>query len=136
MVEQIFVNLPVADLEAAKRFWRALGFDFNPHFTNADAACLVLGANLYAMLLTPAFFAGFTDKPIADARSVTETITALQLPSRDAVDAMVGKARAAGGTVPRAAQDLGFMYQHGFEDLDGHIWEAFHMGAMPPAAQG
>ncbi|MEW6256336.1 MAG: VOC family protein [Pseudomonadota bacterium] len=133
MVEQIFVNLPVADLDASTAFWRALGFDFDPNYTNDKAACLVLGPNIHAMLLTPGFFAGFTHKALADARTVTECITALQLGSRAAVDALLSKALAAGGSEPNAANDLGFMYQRTFEDPDGHIWEAFHLSAVSPA---
>lgn len=133
MVEQIFVNLPVSDLGASKAFWRALGFDFNPQFTDEKAGCLVMGPNIHAMLLTPAFFAGFTPRAVADARAVTECITALQLGSRAAVDDLVARALAAGSSEPRPAEDHGFMYHRSFEDPDGHIWEAFHMSAMPPA---
>lgn len=131
MINSLFVNLPVADLEATQAFWRRLGFDFNPHFTNDKAACLVLGPNISAMLLTPGFFAGFTGKAIADARAVTECINALQVESRAEVERLVAAAIAAGGTAPRPPQDHGFMFQHGFEDLDGHIWEVFHMDAPP-----
>lgn len=131
MIERLFVNLPVTDLEATKAFWGRLGFAFNPQFTNEKAACLLLGPNVCAMLLTPAFFGGFTHKPIADARQVTECINALQVASRAEVKRMIADAIAAGGTAPRPPQDHGFMVQHAFEDLDGHIWEVFQMDAPP-----
>lgn len=131
MVEQIFVNLPVADLKATMAFWRKLGFDFNPQFTNDDAACLVLGEKAQVMLLSKAYFISFSGREIADTKTHSQTITALQLPNREAVDELVAKAVAAGAKTPRPSKDYGFMYQHGFDDLDGHIWEAFHMSAMP-----
>lgn len=131
MVQQIFVNFPVADLPATKAFWEALGFSFNPLFTNEKAACLVLGDNIFAMLLTKPFFSTFISKTIVDARTQVEAITALSVDSRERVDALVAAAVASGGTSPRAAKDHGFMYQHDFEDLDGHVWEVFHMSAMP-----
>ncbi|TCT08048.1 VOC family protein [Aquabacter spiritensis] len=134
MVEQIFVNLPVADLKATIAFWRTLGFDFNPQFTDDKAACLMLGDRIFAMLLVESFFTGFTGRAVPDAAAFAGSITALQLPSREKVDSLVAAAVAAGGTAPRPAKDYGFMYQHGFDDLDGHIWEAFHMAAPPPAA--
>lgn len=134
MVQQIFVNLPVADLPASKAFWEALGFSFNPQFTNESGASLVLGENIFAMLLTKPFFSTFVDKAIVDARTHVEVITALSAASRQEVDALVAAALEAGGTAPRPAKDYGFMYQHGFEDLDGHVWEVFHMSAMPPQA--
>jgi len=135
MPRQIFVNLPVKDLERSKAFFAALGFGFNPKFTDENAACMVIedGAN-YAMLLTEKFFAGFTKKPVADARRSTEVLIALSLENRAAVDAMVAKAREAGGTVPNEPKDYGFMYQHGFDDPDGHSWEVFFMSGDPPAA--
>ncbi len=127
MHQQIFVNLAVNDLPKAKAFFGALGLSFNPQFTNDQAACLVLGENIYAMLLVKDFFKGFTGKPIADATKTTEALICLSCESRAEVDALVAKALAAGGTAPRAPQDHGFMYGHGFEDLDGHIWELMYM---------
>ena len=136
MHQQIFVNLPVADLPRSKAFFEALGLSINPQFTNEQGACVVLGENLHAMLLVKAFFQGFTGKPIADATQATEVIVCLSCESRAEVDAIVAKALKAGGTAPRAPQDHGFMYGHGFEDLDGHIWELSHMdlSAAPPSA--
>lgn len=132
MHKQIFVNLPVRDLKRSMTFFKALGLNFDPAFTNDDAACLVIGENLYAMLLTEPFFRTFTDKTLVDAHTHVETLVCLSCESRAEVDEVVAKAVAAGGRAPRAPQDHGFMYGHGFEDLDGHIWELVHMA--PEAA--
>ena len=132
MHTQIFVNLPIADMAKSRAFFTALGYSFNPDFSNDQGAAVVLGENLYAMLLVRDFFGTFTGKPIADANKSTEVIVCLNCDSRAEVDALVAKAIAAGGTAPRAPQDHGFTYGHGFEDLDGHIWELVHMSGMPP----
>ena len=132
---QLFVNLPVENLDRTIAFFTALGFGFNPKFTDENATCLVISEHIQVMLLTKPFFAGFTKKPIADARAATETLLALSCDSREEVDALVAKAVAAGAAAPIEIKDHGFMYQHGFEDLDGHQWEVFWMdeSAMPTA---
>jgi len=127
MVRQIFVNLPVADLKASIAFFTRLGFAFNPDFTDDTATCMIVGENIFAMLLTRERFAGFAPHPPADARATTEVLLALQLESREAVEAMVKAAVSGGGNTYSAPQDHGFMYQHGFQDLDGHVWEVFRM---------
>ncbi len=134
MHKQIFVNLAVSDLPRSKAFFEALGLAFNPQFTNEQGACLVLGENIYAMLLTRAFFKTFIDKEIADPRRTAEVLTCLSCESRAEVDAMVASAVKAGGAAHREPRDHGFMYGHGFEDLDGHIWELAYMdmSAVPP----
>ena len=132
MSKQIFVNLPVKNLERSKAFFSALGFSFNPQFSNDSGACMIISENnSYAMLLTKEFFKTFTSKPIADGHEVTEVINCLSCDSREEVDALVARALAAGGTAPRPNQDHGFMYMHGFEDLDGHIWELAYMSGQP-----
>jgi uncharacterized protein len=129
MHKQIFVNLPVRDLKQSMTFFKELGLSFNASFTNDDAACLIIGDNIFAMLLVEKFFGTFTDKPLVDAHAATEAIVCLSCESRAEVDDLVRRALAAGGQAPRAPQDHGFMYAHGFEDLDGHIWELVHMNA-------
>jgi len=134
MIRQIFVNLPVKDLTRSKAFFEALGLSFNPQFTNDDAACLQIADNIYAMLLVEPFFKGFTKLPISDASRSTEVLIALSCDSRAEVNDLVSRAVAAGGTTPNEPKDMGFMFQHGFADLDGHQWEVFHMdmSAVPP----
>ena len=134
MHKQIFVNLPVGNLPRSRAFFESLGLHFEPKFSNDQGACLVVGDNIFAMLLTNDFFKTFTAKPIADATRSTEVLVCLSCESRAEVDGLVKKALAAGGTAPRAPQDHGFMYGHGFEDLDGHIWELVYMdpNAAPP----
>ncbi len=131
MNRQIYVNLPVKDLERSKAFFGALGFSFNPQFSDQNAACMIVSDSIYVMLLTEPFFQGFTKKPIADAKKSTEVLLCLSCDSRAAVDEMADKARAAGGAWPNEPKDHGFMYQHGFEDLDGHMWELAYMEGMP-----
>ena len=134
MTTQIYVNLPVADLERSKAFFRKLGFAFDPQFSDVNAACMIVDENIFVMLLRERFFATFTHKPVADATMSTEVLVCLSRDSVEAVDTMVADAIAAGAAAPKPAQDHGFMYQHGFHDLDGHVWELVHMPAPPPDA--
>lgn len=136
MGRKIFVNLPIKDMKRSQAFFRMLGFSFNPQFTNEQGACMVIAEDIFAMLLVEPFFQTFTKKPIADAKKSTEVLVCLSCESRAEVDELVRKAVAAGGTAPNAPQDHGFMYGHGFEDLDGHVWELVWMdpAAAPPQA--
>ena len=127
MVTNIFVNLPVKNLAKSIEFFTKLGFTFNPQFTDDSATCMIIGSNMFAMLLNEERFQGFAPKPISDAKKTTEVLLALSLESREEVAEMVEKAVAAGGSTYAEPQDHGFMIQHGFEDLDGHIWEVFFM---------
>lgn len=127
MAQQIFVNLPVKQLNTAVDFFTKLGFSFDPQFTDDNATCMMVGENIFVMLLVQDFFQTFTAKPVADAHQSTEVLVCLALASRQEVDDLVAKAQAAGGRVPNPPKDYGFMYGHGFEDLDGHIWELVYM---------
>ena len=127
MVKEIYVNLPVRDLRRSVAFFTSLGFTFNPAFSNEHAAGMIVGENIFVMLLAEPMFRSFTPKPIGDAHRSTEVLVALALESREQVDAMTAAAVAAGGRLPREPQDHRFMYAHAFEDLDGHIWEPFWM---------
>ena len=127
MATQIFVNLAVKDLNKSKTFFEALGYSFNPQFTNEDAACMVISDTIYTMLLTEPFFKKFTNKELVDAKKATEVLICLSANSRSEVDEVVRKAVAAGGRIYNDPQDHGFMYGHGFEDLDGHQWEVAFM---------
>lgn len=135
MHKQIFVNIPINDMQKSQAFFKSLDFTFNPQFTNDQGACMEVGENIYAMLLVNDFFQTFTGKPVADATKTTEVLIALSCESRAEVDDLVARAVAAGGTAPRQPQDHGFMYAHGFEDLDGHVWELIYMvpGEVPNA---
>jgi predicted lactoylglutathione lyase len=131
MPRMIFVNLPVRDLEASQRFYSALGFTNNPHFTDETAACMVWSEAIHVMLLTHDKWRTFTSRPIPPVTS-SEVMLALSCESRSAVDAMNATAAAQGGSADtNPVQDLGFMYNRALADLDGHVWEAFW---MDPAA--
>lgn len=127
MSKRIFVNLPVEDLKKSMEFFKKLGFDFNMQFTDDTAACLVLGENLYAMLLTKKRFKDFTRKEIVDAHKNTEVLIALDAESRESVDEIVEKALKAGAYTYRDPSDYGWMYERSFADLDGHQWEIVYM---------
>ena len=133
MAVQMFVNLPVKDLGKSVTFFTALGFKFNPQFTSEQATCMIVndGAS-YVMLLVEPFFKTFTPKAIADTAHTAEMLLSLSCDSRAQVDALVKKAVAAGGSTPNEAQDHGFMYDHGFQDLDGHQWGLFWMDPTKP----
>jgi predicted lactoylglutathione lyase len=124
---KMFVNLPVKDLKKSMAFYKALGFSFNPQFTDENAACLVLGEHVYSMLITEPYFKTFTPKAIADAKTTSEVLTAITMDSKAEVVRVVEAAIKSGGKTYSDPKDHGFMFQWGFEDPDGHIWEPFWM---------
>lgn len=126
-VKEIYVNLPVKDLEKSKGFFNSLGFEFHPEMTDEKGACMIAGENIFVMLLTEPFFKTFTKKELTDATSTTEVITAISADSREAVDEMVNKALAAGGKASNDKMDDEYMYGWSFQDLDGHLWEVMYM---------
>jgi uncharacterized protein len=123
MATKIFVNLPVKDLRKSVEFFTQLGFTFNPQFTDENATCMIVGEDIFVMLLVEKFFQTFTKKQISDASKSTEVILSLSADSREKVDEMIKKAIDAGATTPNDTQDEGWMYGRGFQDLDGHLWE-------------
>ncbi|MEI6949004.1 VOC family protein [Paraflavisolibacter sp. H34] len=127
MSKQIFVNLPVKNLNRAVSFFTHLGFSFNQEFTDENATCMVVSDNIFVMLLVEPFFQTFTKKEVADATRTAEVIVALSAGSRGEVNDYIRKAVEAGGTTPNEATDHGWMYVHGFQDPDGHLWEFTYM---------
>lgn len=135
MSTKIFVNLPVADLDRSMTFFRRLGWLFDTRFCDDTAACVKISEDIHAMLLTHDKFRQFTPNGISDARHSTEVLVALSCASREEVDAIVARAVAAGGSTFKPPEDHGFLYGHGFQDPDGHVWEVLWMdeSAVPPA---
>ena len=127
MATKIFVNLAVKDLKKSIEFFTKLGFGFNQQFTDETATCMIVTEEIFVMLLTEEKFKTFTPKAICDTTKYTEVLVCLSLESRAKVDETVHKAVAAGGTTYNKPVDHGFMYAHGFQDLDGHLWELIYM---------
>lgn len=137
MATQVFINLGVKDLDKSVEFFTKMGYTFNPQFTDEKATCMVISDTIFVMLLTFPFFQTFTKKEIVDAHKAFEVSVCLSTESKEEVDEMVNKAIAAGATVPNPATDYGFMYQHSFDDLDGHHWEYVWMDPKgAPEQQG
>ncbi|MGI9078324.1 MAG: VOC family protein [Gemmatimonadaceae bacterium] len=124
---KLFVNIPVADVQRSIDFFQALGFSFNPQFTDATATCMLVGEDAYFMLLHRDRFVGFSKRPAGDPTHETHALFALSVNSREEVDEMVRKAVAAGGSHATDPQEHGFMYGWSFYDPDGYHWEVFWM---------
>jgi uncharacterized protein len=132
MSAKIFVNLPIKNLDRSVEFFTELGFKFNPEFTDQTTTCMIVSEHIFVMLLTEDKFKTFTPNPICDATKSTEVLVCLSLETRSQVDQIIQKAILAGGKTYNEPQDHGFMYGHGFQDLDGHIWEFIYIA--PPSS--
>jgi predicted lactoylglutathione lyase len=133
MGRQIYLNLPVKDLNKTIEFFTKLGFKFNQQFTDENATCMIIDEGIYVMLLVEKFFKSFMKKDIADTSKNVEAITCVSAESREEVDEMIRKAVVAGAKLYKEPEDHGWMYGHSFSDLDGHLWEFVYMdmSAMP-----
>jgi len=131
MPQELYINLPVADLARAKAFYDALGFAPVPEFSGEEAACVAVTEHVFVMLCPHAKFREFTPKAICDTSQAVEMLLNVRCDHRNAVDDLVARALAAGGSTHDQSEDLGFMYSHSFLDPDGHGWGVF---AMMPAS--
>jgi predicted lactoylglutathione lyase len=127
MAKNIFINLPVKELEKSKNFFIQLGFAVNPKFSDDKAKCIIIGDNIFVMLLIREFFQSFTKKPIGDAKEFTQVLIAIDADSKEEVTELVKRAQQSGGKIYAEPLDYGWMYQHSFADLDGHQWEIVYM---------
>ncbi|MFJ7725277.1 VOC family protein [Neobacillus sp. NPDC097160] len=125
--KNIFINLPVKNLNKSTNFFRELGFEFNPQFSDETTACMIISDNIYVLIMVEERFKGFSKKEIADTSTSAEAIFCLSAESRDQVDELVNKALASGGKPSNDPQDHGFMYGWSFQDLDGHLWEVVYV---------
>ncbi len=126
MSTQVFMNLPVRNLDRSMEFFTRLGFLFNHQFSD-KAACMILADNIFVVFLTDAKFKTLTPNPVCDATRSTEVTLTLTRKSRTEVEEIVRKAIAAGGSTWKEPLDNEFMYSHGFQDLDGHLWTPVFM---------
>lgn len=127
MIQQIFLTLPVANVQKSVAFFQALGFALNPQFSDDTAACIVVNEHTSVMLGTHEKFCTFTPKAVCDTSKAVEVLISLSCDTRERVDELVAKALAAGGTTHDEPEDLGFMYSHSFIDLDGHGWGVLYL---------
>lgn len=127
MKTDVYINLPVNDLKKSVNFFKELGFDFDPKFSNEQAACMILNKKCYVMLLQERFFQDFTKNAIADTTQFTEVLLAISVDSKESVNSFLDKALGMGAREARETQDSNFMFGRSFHDLDGHIWEIFWM---------
>ena len=134
MPQMIFVNIPVTDVARSRKFYEALGYKINEQFSDPTAACVVVSDAIYFMILNHEKFASFATKPLADPAKTTSVLVALSQDSRAAVDTITEAALKAGGTEPKPANDMGFMYGRTFHDPDGNVFEPMWMD--PAAVQG
>ncbi|MFK9090855.1 VOC family protein [Bacillus salipaludis] len=125
--KNIFINLPVKNLNKSTNFFRELGFEFNSQFSDEMTACMIISDNIYVLIMVEERFKGFSKKEIADTSTSAEAIFCISAESRDQVDELVNKALAYGGKPSNDPQDHGFMYGWGFQDLDGHLWEVAYL---------
>lgn len=127
MINQVFISLPVADLQRSVAFFKSLGFTHNPQFSDDTAACIIISDAISVMLSSHAKFREFTPKAVCDTSLAVEVLISLSCESREQVDELVAKALAAGGSTYDKPEDFGFMYTHSFVDPDGHGWGVLHM---------
>ncbi|MGI4841791.1 MAG: VOC family protein [Janthinobacterium lividum] len=135
MKKQIAITLPVQDLERSKHFFSALGFDFDARFSSPNGAGMRVSDDIFVMLAREDFARTLCAKPLADPRTSRIALLCLFCDSRAEVDAVASKARALGAALPEPAEEHGFMYQHGFEDLDGHMWALTYIDSTPAQAE-
>jgi len=126
-MKQLFINLPVSNLEKTMQFYVALGFALNPLFTDEDQKCMIWSDTNYIMLQSKEFFSSYLKKPLIDAKKNQSSSHTLLVESIQKVNEMIENGLKFGGIEPAPVLDEGFMYLRSIEDLDGHLWGIMYL---------
>lgn len=130
MTKEIWINLPVKDVKKSTTFFTQIGFSQHPGPGNsADTVSFSIGSKgVIVMLIAEHLFKMFTRAEIADTKQGAEVLFSIDAESREEVDELVNKVRAAGGSIyAEAGENQGWMYGCGFADPDGHRWNSLYM---------
>ncbi len=129
MTKQIWLNLPVKNIEKSKQFFSKIGFSFNEEYSNENSACMLVGdQNFVVMLFEESLFGNFVQNTIVDTQTHSEMLISIDAESRNEVEELAQKVEEAGGVLfAKPAENQGWMYGCGFSDLDGHRWNVLFM---------
>ena|ERR1043165_9073794 len=130
MTKDIWINLPVKDINKSKEFFTKIGFEHKPGPGNSDVSiAFLIGTKKVAlMLFAEAAFKNFTRNDVPDTKQLTEVLFSFDAESREEVDELAKKVKEAGGTLyGEPGENQGWMYGCGFCDLDGHRWNVLYM---------
>jgi uncharacterized protein len=130
--DKICINIPVADLDRSIHFYQRFGFEKHPVFGGPDCQCMVVTDHIHIMMHLTTSLKQFTPKEVAYPSAITGVVLSLDCDSRQGVDDFVATAIEHGGAAYDAAQDLGFIYTHGFTDPDGNVWRVNHFNPDVP----
>ncbi|MCT2406376.1 VOC family protein [Chryseobacterium antibioticum] len=134
-INQIYVNLPVKDVQKTREFWTKLGFSFNEQMSSEKAVCVEMKEEqIYVMFLTEESFQTFSERPVPKG-DTTQVLVAISLDSREEVDQVVNTALENGATQHEEPQDYGWMYHNSFWDINGHGWNVMFADASQIPAE-
>lgn len=129
MTKQIWLNLPVKNIEKSKKFFSSIGFSFNEEYCNDQSACMLVGEkNFVVMLFEESMFVSFVQNTLLASPMHAEMLISIDAESRHEVEELAKKVNDAGGKIfAKPAENQGWMYGCGFSDLDGHRWNILFM---------
>lgn len=134
-MKTIYIGLPVKDLARSTAFYTALGFRKDDKFSDDTTSTMTWSENITFQLQTHAKFKGWVEKGVVDARTTAGALFTVSQEQRGHVDRLVETAAKLGGKAgQRAPIDLGWLYNRGFEDPDGHMFEAVWLDTAGAAA--
>lgn len=125
MSKKLYLNLPVKDTIKARDFYVGIGFETKAEFSNPMSEAIVVNDGTLLLLVKEESFAEAAKRKLVDTATAAEAVLAVEVDSRDVVDAIVGKANEAGGEEIGEAFAHDGMYTRIFRDLDGHQFNVF-----------
>ncbi|MBF4516678.1 glyoxalase/bleomycin resistance/extradiol dioxygenase family protein [Flavobacterium sp. ANB] len=126
-MKQIFINLPVENIENSMNFYLQLGFTNKPLFSDDHQKCMIWSEEISVMPMSHEKFAGYSKKAIPDTKTVMGAYYTLHVESVDRINEIIDLGLKAGGKEPIEMIDEGFMQLRRIEDLDGHTWDFIFM---------
>lgn len=129
-MKQVYINLPVSDLERSTAFYEALGFTKNPDFSDEQASSMMWSDQIVVMLLKTEFYKSFIkDKQVIDSKTTSGVLIALTLDTKEAVTKFAETAKQNGGDYFKLDNGVPEGMMFGFEvtDPDGNQWEPLWM---------
>ena len=126
MINDIYVNIPIQDVNKSREFFTKLGFKINENFSGPNNLCVIINPTINVMLTLKENFTQMTNKPIAD-KTTSEAIISIGCDSKETVTRICETAIKNGARKVNEPEDQGFMFSWAFEDLDGHLWDLFWM---------